>query len=108
MTSSAQQLDETTPGFLIDLPSRLHAKTTPAMGFDGADVDRLIEIAKHFAEGAEAERASQTREAVTFEDAWAEKEEIGFHYGEDALENVRLGWDMARAAFNARGAGGQP
>lgn len=37
------------PGFLIDLASRIHAKTTPAMGFDGADVDRLIEIAGRLA-----------------------------------------------------------
>ena len=48
----AQGLDETTPGFLIDLASRIHAKATPAMGFDGYDVDRLIEIARSLAEPA--------------------------------------------------------
>ncbi|KHA63405.1 hypothetical protein [Sphingomonas sp. Ant20] len=45
----AQEMDETTPGFLIDLASRIHAKATPAMGFDGYDVDRLIEIARSLA-----------------------------------------------------------
>lgn len=48
----AQELDETTPGFLIDLASRIHAKTTPAMGFDGYDVDQLIAIARALAEPA--------------------------------------------------------
>jgi hypothetical protein len=36
-------------------------------------------------------------EAVTFEQAWAEKERAGYQYGEDALEQVRMGWDMAQA-----------
>jgi hypothetical protein len=33
--------------------------------------------------------------ALTFEQAWAEKERKGYQYGEDALEHVRMGWDMA-------------
>lgn len=32
----------------------------------------------------------------TFEDAWAGMEARGFRCGEDALEQVRLGWRMAR------------
>lgn len=44
-------------------------------------------------------RAAQPRQGVelTFEQAWAEKEAQGYNYGEDALENVRLGFYMARA-----------
>lgn len=30
----------------------------------------------------------------TFAEAWAEKERAGFRYGADAIENVRLGWNM--------------
>lgn len=30
----------------------------------------------------------------TFEQAWAEKERAGYQYGHDALEQVRLGWEM--------------
>jgi dCMP deaminase len=33
----------------------------------------------------------------TFEEAWAEKEEQGFQYGLDALELVRLGWELHEA-----------
>ena len=36
--------------------------------------------------------------AVTFEHAWAEKEREGYQYGEDALEQVRFGWEIAMAA----------
>lgn len=32
----------------------------------------------------------------TFEEAWAEFEAAGFQYGEDALDNVRLGFEIAR------------
>jgi hypothetical protein len=32
---------------------------------------------------------------VTFEQAWAVKEVAGFQYGPEALEQVRMGWDMA-------------
>jgi len=31
----------------------------------------------------------------TFEKAWARFEEAGFNYGEDALEQVRFGWNIA-------------
>ncbi len=30
----------------------------------------------------------------TFEEVWAEKEAEGYQYGEDALEQVRLGWEL--------------
>jgi len=33
--------------------------------------------------------------ALTFEQAWAEKERQGYQYGHDALEQVRMGWEMA-------------
>lgn len=33
--------------------------------------------------------------AMTFEQAWAQKESEGYQYGADALENVRFGWDIA-------------
>lgn len=32
----------------------------------------------------------------TFEQAWAVKEAEGYQYGEDALEKVRIGWEMAK------------
>lgn len=32
----------------------------------------------------------------TFEQAWAHKEAEGYQYGEDALEQVRMGWEMAK------------
>lgn len=35
--------------------------------------------------------------AKTFEEAWAAKEAEGFRYGADALEQVRLGWEMRGA-----------
>lgn len=31
----------------------------------------------------------------TFEEAWAEMEAQGYQYGEDALEQVRFGWNLA-------------
>lgn len=31
----------------------------------------------------------------TFAQVWAEKEAEGYQYGEDALEQVRFGWDIA-------------
>lgn len=41
--------------------------------------------------------AGETREAwATFEEAWAAKEREGYQYGEDALEQVRFGWELAR------------
>lgn len=35
-------------------------------------------------------------EPVTFEQAWSTYEEKGYRYGRDALEQVRLGWKIAR------------
>lgn len=32
---------------------------------------------------------------LTFEQAWAEYESKGFRYGENALEKVRFGWNIA-------------
>lgn len=34
----------------------------------------------------------------TFEEAWSEKEAAGYQYGANALEQVRLGWEMRAAA----------
>jgi hypothetical protein len=31
----------------------------------------------------------------TFEEVWAEMESQGYQYGDDALEQVRLGWNLA-------------
>lgn len=36
----------------------------------------------------------RTVQVPTFEEAWAEKEREGYQYGEDTLEQVRLGWEM--------------
>lgn len=33
---------------------------------------------------------------TTFEEDWAVFEKAGYGYGEDALENVRFGWEIAR------------
>lgn len=41
------------------------------------------------------------RARPTFEEAWAEKELAGFRYGRDALEQVRLGWNLCEAAYRA-------
>jgi len=35
---------------------------------------------------------------ITFEEAWAKKEAAGYQYGQDALEQVRVGWDLAMEA----------
>jgi hypothetical protein len=31
----------------------------------------------------------------TFKEAWKTKEQEGYQYGEDALEQVQVGWDLA-------------
>ena len=53
---------------------------------------------------AEAER-------VTFAEAWAAKEAEGYQYGDDALEQVRFGWEIRQAkvlaALRALAAKGQ-
>lgn len=35
--------------------------------------------------------------AGSFEEVWVEMERKGYQYGRDALEQVRLGWEMAKA-----------
>ena len=35
--------------------------------------------------------------SMTFEEVWAEKEKEGYQYGEDALEQVRFGWELGEA-----------
>lgn len=37
---------------------------------------------------------------ITFEQAWAAWEAKGFQYGEDALEQVRFGWEIANSHSN--------
>lgn len=37
-----------------------------------------------------------TRKDVTFEEAWSLKELEGYQYGPDALEQVRLGWELRK------------
>ncbi len=39
------------------------------------------------------------KKVPTFREAWNEKIELGFQYGEDALEQVRFGWDI-RAEYD--------
>lgn len=41
---------------------------------------------------------SKPLDPTTFDRAWAVKEAQGYDYGEDALEQVRLGWEMALEA----------
>jgi hypothetical protein len=38
-----------------------------------------------------------------FQKAWARKEAKGYRYGHDALEQVRLGWDMAKGDNGGEG-----
>jgi len=38
-----------------------------------------------------------SKRVKTFIQAWAEKKAAGYEYGRDALESVKLGWDMACA-----------
>lgn len=33
---------------------------------------------------------------ITFKEAWSVMELAGYQYGDDALENVKVGWDMAK------------
>ncbi len=40
--------------------------------------------------------------ARSFDEAWATMEALGYQYGEDALEQVRLGWEVAQAAMRPR------
>ena len=40
----------------------------------------------------------RTEQAPTFEQVWAQKEREGYSYGEDALEQVRFGWELAQKA----------
>lgn len=35
-------------------------------------------------------------ESRSFEEVWAEKQREGYDYGEDALQGVRFGWQLAR------------
>ena len=46
----------------------------------------------------------------TFDEVWAEKEREGYQYGEDALEQVRFGWELAHKAHGeaAIGDDGKP
>ena len=37
----------------------------------------------------------------TFEEAWADKEKAGYQYGEDALEHVKFGWEIALAEWTS-------
>lgn len=37
---------------------------------------------------------TKTASTATFEQAWAVKEKEGYQYGEDALEQVRFGWEL--------------
>jgi len=37
----------------------------------------------------------------TFKEAWALMESKGYQYGDDALDGVRLGWDLARGKYDS-------
>jgi hypothetical protein len=38
---------------------------------------------------------------MTFEEAWAKQAAAGYSYGEDALERVHFGWEIATAVLAA-------
>jgi len=38
---------------------------------------------------------------TTFEEAWAKKAAKGYQYGDDALEQVHFGWEIAREEMAA-------
>jgi len=39
-------------------------------------------------------------EGLSFESVWAKQEEQGFQYGEEALQQVRFGWELALAQLS--------
>jgi hypothetical protein len=49
-----------------------------------------------------AAAGAQERAVPTFEQAWAKKEAEGYRYGHDALEQVRMGYEMGIAAVGAQ------
>ena len=50
---------------------------------------------------SEGESATVSRDTPSFEQVWATKEAEGYRYGEDALEQVRFGWELAVDALGA-------
>ena len=86
--------------------SSLLSDVDKALAVDGARVDvprHVLEdlrvflntLAKQDAGGGVLMVYKPKRESVSFDDAWDEMKLRGFQYGPDALEQVRLGWDLA-------------
>ena len=47
-------------------------------------------------------RVANSPAAPSFEVAWARKEREGYQYGEDALQGVRLGWEMRESYIDPK------
>lgn len=73
---------------IMDAKSAMEQRGIPLDGFP----EMMAEMLKRYDAAQPAGRAA---EPVTFEQAWAEYEKRGYHYGGDALENVRFGWKIA-------------
>lgn len=63
----------------------LHSKSAIAaeLAWRDAEIDRLRAVLEN------------GRPATTFDQAWARMEAAGYQYGHEALEQVRLGWELA-------------
>lgn len=73
------------------------------------ELERLRDTVKKQEDLIERARARRAVEGKTFEEAWARMEALGYQYGEDALEQVRLGWDLRETtAANERNAVRRP
>lgn len=63
-----------------------------------AEVRRLRAASPPIVEtGERMQRDARPLAGETFEQAWARMEKQGYQYGEEALEQVRFGWELARA-----------
>lgn len=60
----------------------------------GRDDDVIVDALARMFEAFSQEDRPDGPSAITFEEAWAEKVEQGYQYGEDALQGVRFGWDI--------------
>ncbi|WP_257556494.1 hypothetical protein [Sphingobium sp. CFD-2] len=63
------------------------------------DMQILLETRQFLSSPSEGESATVSRDRPSFEQVWATKEAEGYQYGEDALEQVRFGWELAVAAL---------
>ena len=72
------------------LEELLRIHTGPKLNDEGRSYRAVIK-----ARAALATPAAAAEPITTFAEAWAKMEARGYRYGEDALENVRMGWDLA-------------